>query len=137
MIEITPKGLASAKPIKDMSASTNEEYQRKVFEQHKITGNALNLVQILQDGNKHLKKNICLDVLNMKMNSTWKNMLSKLKKLNIVAFDKDTISLSDDMYPLGRNNASSLSSSSQSSSSSSANRQNDDGGSIHVCMTDG
>jgi hypothetical protein len=30
-------------------------------------------------------------------------MLTKLKKMNIVTFDRETIQLSDAMYPLGRN----------------------------------
>lgn len=103
MIEITRKGLASSTPIHDLSAQTNAEYQNKViYTQHALTGNMLRLVQLLQDGQPQSKKTVCVTQLNMKLNSTWSNMLTKLKKMNIVTFDRETIQLSDAMYPLGR-----------------------------------
>ena len=103
MIEITRKGLASSTPIHDLSAQTNAEYQNKVIHtQHALTGNMLRLVQLLQDGQPQSKKTVCVTQLNMKLNSTWSNMLTKLKKMNIVTFDRETIQLSDAMYPLGR-----------------------------------
>jgi len=110
MIEITTKGLTSAQPIHDLSAQTNEDYQHKViFTQHQLTGNTLRLVKVLQqDGGKHQysKKHLCVTILGLKMNSTWSNMLTKLKKLNIIMFDRDTIQLSDAMFPLGRDHRS-------------------------------
>jgi hypothetical protein len=35
------------------------------------------------------------------MNSTWANMLTPLKKLDIIDFDRETIWLADDMFPVG------------------------------------
>jgi hypothetical protein len=101
-IDVTDKGMAQAK-ITDMSSVSNEDYHEKVKDKFKLTIRARQLFDELSDGRTRNKKEVAA-AIGCKMNSTWANMLTPLKKLDIIDVDRETIKLEDDMFPLGRPN---------------------------------
>ena len=101
VITITEEGLSQADINVDLAFANNEEYQKKIQEQMKLKPSACELMQELVGGRVRNKKEVAA-ALGMKMNSTWRNLLTPLKKLNILAYDKGTIQLTDDMFPFGR-----------------------------------
>jgi hypothetical protein len=101
-IDVTDKGMGQAK-ITDMSSVSNEDYHEKVKDKFKLTIRARQLFDELSDGRTRNKKEVAA-AIGCKMNSTWANMLTPLKKLDIIDVDRETIKLEDDMFPLGRPN---------------------------------
>jgi len=86
-----------------MSSVSNEDYHEKVKDKFKLTIRARQLFDELSDGRTRNKKEVAA-AIGCKMNSTWANMLTPLKKLDIIDVDRETIKLEDDMFPLGRPN---------------------------------
>jgi hypothetical protein len=99
-IDVTDKGMSQAN-ITDMSSVSNEDYHEKVKDKFKLKTKARELFDELSDGRKRNKKEVAA-AIGCKMNSTWANMLTPLKKFDIIDFDRETIWLADDMFPLGR-----------------------------------
>eukprot|EP00537_Pseudo-nitzschia_pungens_P005300 CAMPEP_0172377246 /NCGR_PEP_ID=MMETSP1060-20121228/68801_1 /TAXON_ID=37318 /ORGANISM="Pseudo-nitzschia pungens, Strain cf. cingulata" /LENGTH=345 /DNA_ID=CAMNT_0013104923 /DNA_START=517 /DNA_END=1559 /DNA_ORIENTATION=+ len=64
-------------------------------------GEASALLDELSDGRVHSKKEAAA-AIGCTMNSTWANMLTPLKKLKLIRFDRETIELTDDVFPFGR-----------------------------------
>ena len=100
VITVTDKGVDQAE-ITDMSHASNDEYHEKIKVQLKLTARACQLFGELADGQVHNKKQVAT-AIGCKMNSTWANMLTLLKQREVIVFDKETINLTDDMFPLGR-----------------------------------
>ncbi|VEU38787.1 unnamed protein product [Pseudo-nitzschia multistriata] len=100
VITITEKGMDQADTT-EISGGTNEDYQKKRIEQLNLRPKSIQLLQELSDGKVHNKKKVAA-AIGCKMNSTWANMLTSVKKLQLVKFDRETITLSDDMFPFGR-----------------------------------
>jgi len=99
-ITITDKGIEKAETI-DMSHASNEEYHAKIKVQFKLSARACQLFDELVDGRSRNKKEMS-SIVGCKTYSSWANMLTPLKKLKIVDYDKQTIKLTDDMFPFGR-----------------------------------
>jgi hypothetical protein len=99
-IDVTDKGMSQAK-ITDMSSVSNEDYHEKVKDKLKLKTKARELFDDLSDGRTRNKKEVAA-AIGCKMNSTWANMLTPLKKFGIIDFDRETIWLADDMFPVGR-----------------------------------
>ena len=100
-VTITEKGLKRADTSGDLTFATNADYQKKIQENLKIKPRSCDLMAELADGRVRNKKEVAA-AIGCKMNSTWANMLTPLKKLKILDFDRDTINLTDDMFPFGR-----------------------------------
>lgn len=80
--------------------ATNKEHIEAVIEDHsqiKSKEKAMGLIKIIIDGRRYQKKDIA-EELGMKMNSTFANLLTSLKKANIAEYDKETIRLTDEMF---------------------------------------
>jgi hypothetical protein len=101
VITITDKGVDQADIRSDMSYASNEEYHKIIKDKMKLSARACKLFDELADGKVHNKKQVAA-VIGSKMNSTWANMLTPLKKLRVVEYEKETINLTNDMFPFGR-----------------------------------
>ena len=96
-ITISKKGMDKA-AFKDMSNLTNEDFQKSMKE--KLTSRQCALFDYLADGKVRAKKEAAA-AIGCKMNSTWANMLTPMKKLGIIEFGRETINLTKKMFPLG------------------------------------
>ena len=99
VITISKKGMDKA-TVQDMSKATNEDFHKSIKEKSKLTEKQRALFDYLADGKVHNKKEAAA-AIGCKMNSTWANMLTKLKKLGIIEFGRETINLTKKMFPLG------------------------------------
>ena len=99
-ITITKKGMDKA-IVQDMSKATNEDFHKSVKEQLDLTKRQCELFDYLVDGKVHKKKEAAAAIGCKKMNSTWANMLTALKKKGIIEFDRENINLTKKMFPLG------------------------------------
>ena len=103
VITITEKGMGRADTGAKLAFATNEEYHNVVQDKMKLGTRARKLMKELADGRVRKKTEVSsaigCDALSKK---TWANMLTPLKRLNIIAFDRETIQLTDDMFPFGR-----------------------------------
>ena len=68
---------------------------------HKLKAKAIELMDFLADGNQHENKQVA-DGLGMKMNSTFANLKTSLKKVGVIKFDGKQMWMTDDMFPFGR-----------------------------------
>jgi DNA-binding CsgD family transcriptional regulator len=99
-VVVTDRGMELADlDAVDLSSapSTNTEYleSRKV----KLTARECAVVDTIADGLVHTKNEIA-ERLNMKRNSTFRNLMAALKKKDIVEYkDNDSIQLHEDMTP--------------------------------------
>lgn len=101
-LAITDAGLELADAEGVKIATTNEEHIKNTMEHHKqLKDKAHMLVEELKDGLVKSKKETAENI-GMKINSTFSNLMTQLKKLNIIVFDAKTIQLHDDMFPFGR-----------------------------------
>ena len=78
--------------------TTNAEYRQSVQDQHKLKAKAVELINYIQDGASYEKEDVA-NHLGLKINSTFSNLLTPLKKLEIIEFDRRTIRLTDKMFP--------------------------------------
>ena len=97
IITISKKGMDKA-IVQDMSKATNEDFHKSIKEQ--LNERQCDLFDYLKDGKVHNKKEVAA-AIGCKINSTWANMLTKLKKLGIIEFGRETINLKKKMFPLG------------------------------------
>jgi len=98
-ITVTAKGKDAAQPIDPSTIPTNnKEYQELKKDQCKLTAKALELFDVLADGRAHPKADVAA-AIGCKLNSTFANLCTKLKKNEIITFDKATIQLSPSMFP--------------------------------------
>jgi hypothetical protein len=79
--------------------TSNEQHWDRVKEQFHVKGTKLALMEELQDGRSHSKKEVLIKVFG-KMNSTSANACTDMKKNGIIVYDKDTIRLDDKMFPV-------------------------------------
>ena len=101
IITITDKGVDQADASTDLNYASNEEYHKMIKEKMKLNARACKLFDELADGKVRNKKEVAA-AIGTKMNSTWSNLLTHLKKLGVIVFDKETINLTNDMFPFGR-----------------------------------
>lgn len=101
VITITDKGVDQADTSGDISYASNKDYHEKVKDKLKLSARSCQLFDELADGRIRDKKEVAAAIA-CKMNSTWANMLTPLKKLQVIEFGKETINLTDDMFPFGR-----------------------------------
>jgi hypothetical protein len=99
-LAITDLGKKQANPdaVEGTIVTTNEEHQKNVKKQYKLKAKACELMDALKDGKSHDKKETAAKI-GMKMNSTFFNLMTELKKLNVIVFDRATIQLHKDMLP--------------------------------------
>ena len=102
-VTITEAGIAAADAEAVQAAmqnipTTNAEYRQSVQDQHKLKAKAVELINYIQDGASYEKEDVA-NHLGLKMNSTFSNLLTPLKKLEIIEFDRKTIRLTDKMFP--------------------------------------
>lgn len=102
-ITITESGMTKADPIAVQSAvqdipTTNAAFHEQVKKQYKLKPKAIELFDSIQDGNSYEKEKLA-KALGMKVNSTFANLLTSLKKFGIIEFDRKTVRLTDDMMP--------------------------------------
>ena len=100
-VTITEAGLEQADVSDDLSFATNEEFHKKIQDSLNLNDRSRQLFAELADGRVHQKKEVA-EAMGMKMNSTWANMLTPMKKQSVVIYDRETIQLTDDMFPFGR-----------------------------------
>jgi hypothetical protein len=78
---------------------SNEDHWERVKEKYNIKGAKLVLMEELQDGHTHPKKDLLTKVFG-KINSTSANACTELKKYGIIFYEKDAIRLDDKMFPV-------------------------------------
>lgn len=102
-LTITELGMKHADPeaMQGTIAMTNEEHQANVKEHFKLKAKARALIDALADGKAH-DTNKTAAKIGMKINSTFANLKTDLKKKSIIVFDRTTIQLHDDMFPFDR-----------------------------------
>ena len=81
-----------------LSGDPFKEQLSSVQDQHKLKAKAVELINYIQDGASYEKEDVA-NHLGLKMNSTFSNLLTPLKKLEIIEFDRKTIRLTDKMFP--------------------------------------
>ena len=100
VVTITPKGMENADASGDMSFTTNESFHKEIKEKFRLPPRQCALFDCLVDGKVHDKKETAA-AIGCKINSTWANMLTALKKRGIIEFGRQSINLSNDMFPFG------------------------------------
>lgn len=100
-IALTEKGLNKSNRLTDMSSNSNEEYQKKKIDDAKLNTKMRMFLDCLEDGKSHSKTELLAE-LDMTANSTWRNMIAKLKNEGFIKVETNMIELSDIMFPLGR-----------------------------------
>lgn len=101
-IIVTEQGRESADPIDSAGIpTTNEEYHELIKEQYKLKGKALDMFDFLSDGREQPTKAVA-EAIGCKLNSTFANLKTNMKKLGIITFTKETIKLTDEMFQFGR-----------------------------------
>lgn len=100
-VEVTDLGMENADTDNVKIVTTNEEHQAQLKEKLKLKDREMELFDLLVDGEIHDAETIAKE-MGMKMNSTWANLKTSLKKKGILDFQGKTLKLSDKMYPFGR-----------------------------------
>ena len=101
-VALTEKGMNNSNRLADMSSNSNEEYQKKKIDDAKLNTKMRMLLDYLKDGKAYSKTEL-LTELDMTANSTWRNMIAKLKNEGFIKIETtNMIELSDEMFPLGR-----------------------------------
>ena len=100
-VALTEKGMNNSNRLADMSSNSNEEYQKKKIDDAKLNMKMRMLLDYLKDGKAYSKTEL-LTELDMTANSTWRNMIAKLKNEGFIKIKTTLIELSDEMFPLGR-----------------------------------
>jgi hypothetical protein len=96
---VTSRGMDMASTdITGISIPTsNTELQESLKDQYKLSEKSRMLIDVLSDGLVHKKADVAA-AIGCVMNSTFANMMSKLKKLGIIEFDRHTMKLTDAMF---------------------------------------
>ena len=100
-LEVTELGMENADTDNEEAVTTNEEHHAQIKEKYKLKDKEIMLFDLLADGATHDAKIISTE-MGMKMNSTWANLKTSLKKKGILEFQGKTLKLTDDMFPFGR-----------------------------------
>eukprot|EP00536_Pseudo-nitzschia_multiseries_P002980 jgi/Psemu1/184824/e_gw1.42.44.1 len=95
-VSITLEGIEQAESEGVMSA-TNREHQQSTMDAFKLKPKQRQLFEELSDGGVKTKKDVAeaIGTTNMK---SFNNLLGPLKKLGILQYDRDTLSLTDHMF---------------------------------------
>jgi hypothetical protein len=97
---ITDEGMDAADPgavAVDDIPTTNVGFHDAVKKQYKLKAKECDLFDHIADGKTYIKKDVAA-AIDCKMNSTFANMMTKLKKHDILEFDRTTMRLHNDMY---------------------------------------
>jgi len=102
-ITITDLGLEMANPAEAQAMLegipiTNAQYHKSVKEQYKLKPKQIEFFDFIADGKIYHKEEVAKR-LGMKMNSTFFNLLTSLKKFGIIEYDSKTVRLTDTMMP--------------------------------------
>jgi hypothetical protein len=100
-VALTEKGMNDSNRLADMSSNSNEEYQKKKIGDAKLNTKMRMLLDYLKDGKAHSKTELLAE-FDMTANSTWRNMIAKLKNEGFIKIETNMVELSDEMFPLGR-----------------------------------
>lgn len=101
---ITEEGLAAADEdvMEQMlmdTPQTNEDHRQAVAKTFgNIKPRGMELVDFIGDGRKYGKAKVAV-AIGCKMNSTFANILTPLKKAKMIEFDKSHVWLTDEMFP--------------------------------------
>jgi hypothetical protein len=103
-VSITDEGMKHADQQEMAKArasipKTNEDLWERVKEKYDLKGNKLKLMEELQDGRTHPKKDLLTKVFG-KINSTSANACTDMKKCGIIFYENDAIRLDDKMFPV-------------------------------------
>lgn len=97
MLSLTPMGKEAADPIEESDIpANNAEFQ--AMKTRELPERALQLFEAVADGRDHRKKDVA-SAIGLKMNSTFANLLTKLKKDGIIEFDRENVRLAQSMFP--------------------------------------
>jgi alpha-N-acetylglucosamine transferase len=98
-IVVTSRGMSKAcTDLSDISIPlTNKELQDSLKDQYKLNEKSRMLMDQLADGLSHQKVDVA-KAIGCIINSTFSNMMTNLKILEIVDFDRTTIKLTDAMF---------------------------------------
>ena len=94
---ITKEGLQHANPDAMDMPTSNEAHHDKV--KATLKKNEVALFDTLMDGLPQDKKTTA-KAIGMETNSTWRNMLAKLLKDNIIQYEGQNVRLHKDMFPI-------------------------------------
>jgi hypothetical protein len=94
---ITKEGMQYADPEAIDIPTSNDAHHDKV--KSTLNDKEVALFNFLQDGLSHAKKDAA-NSIPMEMNSTWRKLLAKLAKDNIVEHSGKTVRLHKDMFPI-------------------------------------
>jgi hypothetical protein len=84
------------------NATTNEKVQETLKRTHKLTGGQRGMLfNLLLDGRLH-DRTATAETIGCTNKASFAVMLSNMKKIGIIQYDKNTISLSDMCFPMGR-----------------------------------
>ena len=102
-VTITGSGMNAADPtavgtIMEDIPTTNAAYHKSVKEQYKLKPKAIELFDCIQDGKVYEKEKVA-EKIGMKMNSTFANLMTSLKKHGVIEYDTKTVRLTDAMMP--------------------------------------
>mmetsp|Transcript_20416 Transcript_20416/g.32854 ORF Transcript_20416/g.32854 Transcript_20416/m.32854 type:complete len:202 (+) Transcript_20416:277-882(+) len=96
-VSITKAGMDHADPDAIEMPISNDAHQAAI--KANLKEKEVNLVEFLQDGFSKDKKEVA-EAIGMEMNSTWRKMIAKLAKENIIEHSGKTIRLHKDMFPI-------------------------------------
>uniref|UniRef100_A0A6V0BUQ8 Uncharacterized protein n=1 Tax=Pseudo-nitzschia australis TaxID=44445 RepID=A0A6V0BUQ8_9STRA len=96
-VSITPGGIEQADIGAIKICKTNREHHQNTMETFKLRPKQRLLFAELSDGCIKTKKNVLATIGQTSMKS-FQNMLMPLKKMGILAYDKDTVWLTDAMF---------------------------------------
>jgi hypothetical protein len=101
-LTITFKGMELADPSAVSMAdipTTNVGFHESIKKQYKLKPKECALMDSIADGKTYIKKNVAA-AIGCQMNSTFANMMTNLKKHDILEFDRTTMRLHDEMFPV-------------------------------------
>jgi hypothetical protein len=100
-IHLTDKGRSKAVPAK--RPLDNETAQKEIMERYKLGGSGMAglLFKMLLDGQVHDRQAVSSNI-GCTNKGTIAVLLSKLKKSQVIEYDRNTIRLSDKCFPYGR-----------------------------------
>ncbi len=100
-VRLTKAGRAKAELVTNLPIMDNASAQKDIKIRFEIRGKPAELFDQLVDGGIH-KREILVSGLGLKSKNSAAVMLSRLKKIGIIEYDKTTIKLTDICFPFGR-----------------------------------
>ena len=100
-LTITPLGKELADTENVPIMTTNEEYFAHVKDNYELKPKEIELFDLLADGKVHTKGEVS-GALGMKLNSTFANLLTGMKKKKIIKYNSKTIEMEEAMFKFGK-----------------------------------